>query len=83
MSRGRETQVRCDNCGRTVASNKAVQDEKIIRYGTDMNNKDIKFMTKRTVYYCISCAKHKGIFEKKKEQAQRNAEREANMYDAK
>jgi ribosomal protein S26 len=73
--RGKETLVRCDNCGRTVARNKAVQDEKIIRYGTDMNNKDIKFQTRRTVYYCISCGKHKGIFEKKKEQAIRTASR--------
>lgn len=74
--RGKETLVRCDNCGRTVSSAKAVMDEKIIRYGTDMNNRDIKFMTRRKVYYCISCAKHKGIFEKKKEQAIRAANRE-------
>lgn len=74
--RGKETLVRCDNCGRTVSSAKAVSDEKIIRYGTDMNNKDIKFMTRRKIYYCISCAKHKGIFERKKEQAIRAAARE-------
>lgn len=73
--RGRESLVRCDNCGRTVPRNKAVEDERIIRYGTDANNKDIKFMTRRTVCYCISCAKHKGIFEKKKAQAARNAAR--------
>lgn len=66
--------VRCDNCGRTVSNSKAVMDEKIIRYGIDMNNKDTKFMTRRKVYYCISCAKHKGIFEKKKEQAIRAAQ---------
>ncbi len=71
--RGRESLVRCDNCGRTVSSAKAVSDEKIIKYGTDMNNKDIKFMTRRKVYYCISCAKHKGIFEMKKERAIRAA----------
>ncbi len=75
--RGRESLVRCDNCGRTVPNNKAVVDEKIIRYGTDMNNKDIKFMTRRKVYYCISCAKHKGIFERKKEQAIRAAQNRA------
>lgn len=73
--RGREPLIRCDNCGRSVPRNKAVQDERIIRYGTDMNNKDIKFMTRRTVYYCISCAKHKGVFERKKEQAERAASR--------
>ncbi|MDE1768531.1 MAG: hypothetical protein KGH64_02980 [Candidatus Micrarchaeota archaeon] len=71
--RGRESLVRCDSCGRTVPNNKAVSDEKIIRYGIDANNKDVKFMTRRTVYYCISCAKHRGIFEKKKEQAIRAA----------
>ena len=65
--RGRETLVRCDNCGRNVPRSKAVADERVIKYGTDMNNKDIKFMTRRTVHYCISCAKHKGIFEMKKD----------------
>jgi ribosomal protein S26 len=29
-----------------------------------------------TVYYCISCAKHRKIFEKKKKQLQRKRERE-------
>ncbi len=73
--RGREPLVRCDNCGRSVPRNKAVEDERMIRYGTDMNNKDIKFMTRRQVYYCISCAKHKGIFQKKAERAARLAAR--------
>jgi ribosomal protein S26 len=77
--RGRETLERCSNCGRTVPRNKAVSDEKVIRYGTDMNNKDIKFMTRRKVYYCISCAKHKGIFQRKAEQAARQAERYNSM----
>ncbi len=73
--RGRDSLVRCDNCGRNVPRTKAVQDEKVIRYGTDPNDKDIKFMTRRKVYYCISCAKHRGIFEKKKERAIRLANR--------
>ena len=47
--------------------------ETVVRGGYDMNNKDIKFMTRRKVYYCISCAKHKGIFEMKKERAIRAA----------
>jgi hypothetical protein len=32
----------------------------------------------KEVYYCISCAKHRGIFEKKKQQAKRRRERD--MY---
>jgi hypothetical protein len=58
-----------------VSRSKAVVDERVMRYGTDMNNKDIKFMTRRNVTYCISCAKHKGIFERKKQQAARAASR--------
>jgi ribosomal protein S26 len=73
--RGREPPVSCDNCGRTVPRNKAVTDEKVINLGTDANEGGIRFMTRRKVYYCISCAKHKGIFEKKKHQAERAAER--------
>ena len=73
--RGRESLVRCDSCGRTVPNNKAVMDEKVIRYGIDMNNKDTKFMTTRKVYYCISCAKHQGVFQRKAEQAARHAAR--------
>lgn len=74
--RGREQLVRCDNCGRNVPRNKAVSDEKRIRFGTDLREGDVKFFTTRKVYYCISCAKHKGIFERKKEQAERAAARE-------
>ena len=77
--RGSESLVRCDNCGRTVPRNKAVMDERTIRYGIDMNNRDTRFMTTRKVYYCISCAKHKGIFQRKAEQAARNAARNNQM----
>jgi sulfur relay (sulfurtransferase) complex TusBCD TusD component (DsrE family) len=31
----------------------------------------VKFFEKKKVYYCISCAKHRGIFEKKREMAAR------------
>lgn len=79
--RGREPPVRCDNCGRNIPRNKAVMDERRIRFGTDLREaNDVKFMATRKVYYCISCAKHKGIFERKKEQAQRAASRESAAY---
>ncbi|MCL5419502.1 MAG: hypothetical protein M1354_01320 [Candidatus Marsarchaeota archaeon] len=75
--RGREPPVRCDNCGRTVPRNKAVSDDRVINLGTDANEGGIRFLTRRKVYYCISCAKHRGIFEKKKQQAIRFAARNA------
>ncbi len=79
--RGSESLVRCSNCGRTVPRNKAVMDERMIRYGIDANNRDIRFQTSRKVHYCISCAKHKGIFLKKAEQAARHAARQhGGMY---
>ncbi len=73
--RGREPPVRCDNCGRMVPRGKAVSEEKRINLGTDANEGNIRFFTSRKVYYCISCAKHRGIFEKLKQKAQREAER--------
>lgn len=55
--------------------NKGVSFEKNISFGTDpnMGGSSVRFMTKRKVYYCISCAKHRGIFEKKKAMAAREA----------
>ncbi len=65
--RGKEEIVRCENCGRMVSRNKAVVFYKNITFSTDLHdNNDVKFFEKRKVYYCISCAKHLGIFEKKK-----------------
>lgn len=76
--RGKETSVTCDSCGRKVPRNKAVDFEKAISFSTDMHNaNDVRFFEKRKVYYCISCAKHRGIFEKKREQAERARNRAA------
>ena len=45
-------------------------------FSTDLRGEDnITTFTDRTVYYCISCAKHRKIFERKKEQAARRRER--------
>ncbi len=78
MSRGSETQVVCDQCGRKVPRNKGVQFEKAISFNTGMQNtNDVRFFERRKIWYCISCAKHRGIFEKKKAQAIRDANRPA------
>ena len=74
--RGKEPPVTCDSCGRKMPRSKGVSYEKSIRFGTEPNSQDnVRFMTTRKVYYCISCAKHRGIFERKKEEAQRAAAR--------
>ncbi len=74
--RGREGLVTCDNCGRKSPRNKAVSYEKNISFGTDPHSGNVvRFRETRKVYYCISCAKHKGIFEKKKENAIRLSNR--------
>ncbi len=75
--RGREPPVTCDNCGRKVPRNKAVMDERVINLSTEANEGNIRFVTRRKVYYCISCAKHRGVFEKKKAAAARFAARNA------
>ncbi|MCL4371984.1 hypothetical protein M1373_01555 [Candidatus Marsarchaeota archaeon] len=72
--RGKETLVICESCGRKIPRNKAVAFEKAISFSTDMKTaNDVRFFEKRKVYYCISCAKHRGIFEKKKRQAMNNS----------
>ncbi len=73
LMRGKETAVTCDSCGRKVPRNKAVVFEKAISFSTELHNvNDVRFFERRKVYYCISCAKHRGIFEKKKEMALRS-----------
>ncbi len=68
--RGKETIVICESCGRKVPRNKAIVFEKAISFSTDLKTtNDVRFFEKRKIYYCISCAKHRGIFEKKKRQA--------------
>jgi ribosomal protein S26 len=52
--------------------NKAVSYEKGVSISTDLHTQnDVRFFERKKIYYCISCAKHKGVFEKKKEQAAR------------
>ena len=68
--------VNCSSCGRKVPRNKAVSLEKGVSFSTDMHTaNDVRFFEKIKLSYCISCAKHRGIFEIKKRQAERNSKR--------
>lgn len=65
--RGREPLVTCASCGRSVPRGKAVQDARRIVFSTELKTgNDVSYSDVRKVYYCISCAKHRKIFEKKK-----------------
>jgi ribosomal protein S26 len=76
--RGKETQVICESCGRKVPRNKAVSLEKSISFSTDMKTaNDVRFFERRKVYYCISCGKHRHIFEIKKRRAMAKSEKMA------
>ena len=69
--RGRERQENCVSCGRTVPRDKAVDFNKRSFFSTDLRTGDnVSLFTETDVYYCISCAKHRKIFEKKKKPAQ-------------
>jgi len=77
--RGRERQVTCEKCGRTVRRDKAVFYEKAVFinpidrsqvYDTEYSN-----ITRREVAYCPSCGKHGRIYEKKKKLAEQRRER--------
>ncbi len=74
--RGRSTLVVCSSCGRKVPRNKAVVFERGISLSTGTHDtNDIRFFERQKLYYCISCAKHRGIFEKKKRMAAERRER--------
>ena len=76
--RGREAPIVCESCGRKVPRGKAIIDERSISFSTDTHTpQDVRFFERRKVYYCISCAKHKGIFKKLAEIAERKRERGA------
>jgi ribosomal protein S26 len=70
MGRGKTTLVRCGGCGRSVPRTKAVSDLKPIVYSTELRNaNDIRCMIKRKIYYCVSCGKSLGVYERKKKRA--------------
>ena len=65
--RGKDPLVTCSSCGRSTPRSKGVQDNRRVSYSTELRtNDDVKYSEMRKVYYCISCAKHRKIFEKKK-----------------
>jgi ribosomal protein S26 len=77
--RGRERLETCSSCGRAVPRDKAVSYTRRSHFTTDLKGEDNVTHTEfKDEYYCISCAKHRGIFEKKKQQAKRRRERD--MY---
>jgi len=76
--RGRDKLEVCCSCGRSVPRDKAVFYTQRSKYSTDMRGReeDVTLFSEVDVCYCISCAKHRKIFEKKKEQNRRQRERE-------
>jgi len=76
--RGRERLETCVSCGRAVPRDKAVQYSKRTHFTTDLKEDNVTYTGFTDSYYCISCAKHRKIFEIKKRQAQRR--RESEMY---
>ncbi len=74
--RGKDTSVTCESCGRKVPHSKAIVYEKAISFSTETRTtQDVRFFERRKTYYCISCAKHRGIFERLKRQAIERAKR--------
>ena len=84
-NRGRERQVVCVKCGRSVRRDKAVVIEKMV-FSNPLERKDVivdeySRGTFREVWYCPSCGKHGRIYEKKKKLMARQRERQQ-MLDA-
>ena len=77
-TRGRERLLNCDSCGRRIPRDKAVSYERSTMYSTDLKTADdVRTFIRRENHYCPSCAKSKRIYEKKKEQMQRQRDRRA------
>jgi len=75
--RGRERLITCESCGRSVPRDKAVCINKRSYFSTDLRGEEnVTAFSDREVCYCVSCGKHRKIFEKKKRQRQRQRERE-------
>ncbi len=75
-TRGRERSLSCESCRRQVPRGKAVEFEKRSVFSTDLRGTENVFaVSERVVYYCISCAKHKKIFEKKKKMLEKRGGR--------
>lgn len=74
-SRGKEGLVNCDSCGRRVPRDKVVELPARVFLSTDMKTADdVRYIGFRPMKYCPSCGKHKHIYEKKKNMAQRKRE---------
>ncbi|MEW6035587.1 MAG: hypothetical protein AB1529_03165 [Candidatus Micrarchaeota archaeon] len=73
--RGRERLETCVSCGRAVPRDKAVEYTRRTHFTTDLKEDNVTYTGFSDSYYCISCAKHRRIFEMKKQQAQRQREK--------
>jgi len=68
--RGRDHMVVCGACGRRLPRGKAVTYERSMVFSTDLKTADdVKLMERRKFYYCPSCGKSLGIYERKKRRA--------------
>ena len=75
-TRGRERLVTCASCGRTMPKDKSVKFGKMNVYSTELKTADdVKATSFVENHYCISCGKHRRIFEKLKNKAIRQAGR--------
>ena len=75
-TRGRERLTTCDSCGRTMPRDKMISFNKMNVYSTELRTADdVRTTTHSENHYCISCAKHRKIFEKLKERAIRQSAR--------
>lgn len=70
--------VNCDSCGRRIPRDKALTLDNVTVYSTDMRaseGSDVRTMLRREQHYCISCGKHRRLFEKKARQMARRSDR--------
>ena len=72
MGRGRTPLVKCVKCGRKIREDKAIVYERFVVLSTNLGKgDDITYKLPQKEYYCVECARHYGILEKKKKMNER------------
>ncbi|PIT84042.1 hypothetical protein COU37_05285 [Candidatus Micrarchaeota archaeon CG10_big_fil_rev_8_21_14_0_10_45_29] len=81
--RGRDKLITCDSCGRRVPRDKALSLDTFTTYSTEFKGdteeeklNDTRTSLRREQHFCISCGKHRRLFDKKKRQVIRQAQKD-------
>jgi len=77
MGRGRTPLVKCVKCGKRIREDKAIVYVRYVVFSTNLGKgDDVTYKLPQKEYYCVECARHYGILEKKKKMSQRKKKKQ-------